>query len=68
MALYEVKKINLNGIRTVDNYDNAIKTAEVRTFESLDDVFAFCGGRLRRMTSGYCGIYGDIEYTAVRIK
>ena len=68
MALYEVKKINLNGIRTVDDYDNAIKTAEVRTFESLDDVFAFCGGRLRRMTSGYCGIYGDIEYTAVRIK
>ena len=68
MALYEVKKIDFNKIKNVDEYLDACKTAPITLCRSLEEVFAYCGANLHKGRFGYSGFFNNVEYTAVRIR
>jgi hypothetical protein len=68
MTEYRVKKINLNKIGSTEDYLNAVKNASIHYCNGLKEVQNYCGGKLHRVNYGYCGINGNIEYVAERIK
>ncbi len=67
MNTYRVKKINLDGVTTLDEYLEAEKKAAIVYCEGLDEVKKYCGVQLRRERAGYSGIVGNVEYHAERI-
>ena len=67
MNRYRVKKINLDKVKTADDYWNAVKNASIKYCNGLDEVRKYCGGKLHRGRYGYAGINGNIEYVAERV-
>ena len=65
MRTYQVKKINLKNIKTIGEYWDAVNKAPVHYCNGLEELRAYCGGRLHRQRAGYSGINGDIEYVAI---
>lgn len=63
---YRVKKIILKPNMNVDDYWNAVKESSVHYCYGLDELWAYCGGKLHRYRTGYSGINGNIEYVAER--
>ena len=59
---YRVKRITLKPNMTVDEYWSAVKRADVKYCEGMEEVRAYCGGKLHRQRNGYAGINGNIEY------
>lgn len=67
MNRYGVKAIDLNGIKTVDEYNEAVKKSVPYICNSLAEVWAYCGGRLHRTGCGYAGTDGNKDYIATKI-
>ena len=63
---YIVEKIDWSKIKTPEEYKKALQSCEKKICYGLEEVFAYCGGRLKRGRCGYGGFDGDIEYTAIR--
>ena len=68
MAMYAVKKVDMNNIKGIDEYIKACKEAPVKHCYGLNEVFAYCGRKLHKSRAGYSGFYDNVEYTAVRIR
>ena len=67
MTEYRVKRINLNGIKNIDDYNKAVFYAPIDYVKGLKALSEYCGGKLHRNRCGYSGINGDIEYVAERV-
>lgn len=67
MAQYIVKKIDLSNVKTVDEYQNAVKKATIQYCNNLKEVETYCGGKLHRQRAGYSGMCGNVEYIATKI-
>ncbi len=67
MNTYRVKKINLNGVTTLDEYLEAEKKAAIVFCHGLDEVKECCGTQLRRERAGYSGMVGNMEYIVERV-
>ena len=57
---YQVQKINWTD-------PEPIKNAEYKICFGLKEVFAYCGGKLKRSGWGYAGCSGNTGYVATRI-
>lgn len=68
MALYQVKKINLDCVHTVDEYQHAVNEAEIQYCNSLKEVEQFCGGKLVKQYAGYSGTKHGFEYVAIKVR
>lgn len=66
---YMVKKINLNHVKNVTEYWEAVNKATPVFCDGLEAVREYCEGRLHynRNGKGYSGINGNIEYVAMRV-
>lgn len=64
MTQYMVKKININGINSVDDYWKAVKNATIHYCNGLKELQEYCGGKLHKQRNGYSGTNGNIEYVA----
>lgn len=64
---YAVRRITLKPNMTMDEYWEAINNASIKYCNGLDEVWAYCGGKLHRQRHGYSGINGNIEYVAEKI-
>lgn len=67
MNTYRVKRINLDMVKTTDEYWEAVKRASVVYCTGVKELREYCGGRLHRSCGGYSGINGNIEYVAEKI-
>lgn len=67
MAQYRVKKIDISKAKNLDEYWKAVNNATVHYCNGLDELRAYCGGKLHRQRNGYAGINGNIEYVAERV-
>ena len=67
MTQYRVKKIDISKAKNVDEYWEAVRKATVHYCNGIDELRAYCGGKLHRQRNGYAGINGNIEYVAERI-
>lgn len=67
MNTYRVKRINLTGIKTPEEYWERVETAGVVYCVGIKALREYCGGKLHRERNGYAGINGDIEYVAEKI-
>lgn len=65
MKTYQVLKINMEYVRTVDDYEHAKNEASVHYINGLSNVFDFCGGKLHRERCGYSGRIGKHEFVAL---
>ena len=68
MNTYRVKKINLSKVANTTDYWEAVKEAHIHYCHGINELRAYCGGKLHRERCGYAGINGDIEYVAERIR
>lgn len=68
MAVYAVKKINLDKADTMEKYWELVKNASIKYCNGLDELRQYCGGKLHRERCGYAGIIGNIEYVAERVR
>lgn len=67
MNTYRVKRIDLTGIKTPEEYWSRVETAGIVYCVGVKALRAYCGGRLHRERCGYAGINGNIEYVAEKI-
>ena len=67
MVQYAVKRINLEKINSIDDYWDQVKNATVKYCNGMEELKAYCGGKLHRQRHGYAGINGNIEYIAERV-
>ena len=67
MTAYALYVIDHTEPLTLDEYSAKLTGAPDHYFNKLRDVFAFCGGKLRRGRLGYAGLKGNIEYVAFKI-
>lgn len=63
---YKVQRIDWNKVKTPEDYEKAIQNGEHKICYGLQEVFAYCGGKLKRSGWGYAGCYGNIGYIATR--
>lgn len=66
MTHYAVKRINLNNVKTTEDYWRAINNAPIHYCKGIAELREYCGGSLHRQRKGYSGINGSIEYVAER--
>ena len=64
---YEVKRIDWKKIITLEDYEKALRDGESTICYGLKEVFAYCGGKLKRERFGYNGMINTIEYIATRV-
>jgi len=64
---YRVKRITLKSNMTMDEYWKAVNNANIKYCNGLDEVRAYCCGKLHRQRNGYSGINGNVEYVAEKI-
>ena len=64
MVQYRVKRINLNNVKTMDDYWNAVKSATIKHCNGIAELQEYCGGKLHKHRNGYSGVIGNIEYVA----
>ncbi len=67
MSIYEVKKIDISGIKTVDDYTAALNSATPVRLSGLKAVQDFCGVMLRRERAGYSASSGKYEFVITRV-
>ena len=67
MNPYEVKKIDMSKVKTMDEYWAGVRSAPVHYCKGLKELREYCGGKLHRERHGYAGVNGSIEYVAVRV-
>jgi hypothetical protein len=66
MFNYYLKTIDLSGVKTDRDYRYAENAGKTRYFKRLQDVFEYCGCKLKRGRYGYSGIIGNTEYKAYK--
>ena len=66
MTKYMVRKIDLNKVKTHEEYWEEMKKSEIKYCDGLDEVTQYCGGKLKRERCGYSGIINNIQYVAER--
>ena len=67
MKTYKVKRIDLTGIKTPEEYWQRVENAGITYCVGIKALREYCGGRLRRERFGYAGINGNIEYVAEKL-
>ena len=66
MSIYEVKKIDMSDIKTVDDYTAALNSTTPVRLSGLKTVQDFCGVMLRRERAGYSASSGNFEFVISR--
>ena len=65
MNTYAVYKTDLNDYnKPIEEFSVVLPVAYI---EGLENVWKFCGGKLKRERCGYAGIIGRYEYSAIRV-
>lgn len=67
MTTYALYVIDHSTPIPLDEYNAKLTGKPDQYFDKLRDVFAFCGGKLRRGRLGYSGLKGNTEYIAFKI-
>lgn len=68
MTIYRVKRINLTKVKTLDDYWNAVKKANIQYCNGIKELREYCVGKLHKQRNGYSCINGNIEYVVEKVK
>lgn len=66
MTRYAIRKIDLNKIKTVDDYNLELQNANIKYCDGLKEVENYCEGRVHRQRGGYTSVNGNFEYIIER--
>lgn len=64
--IYRLRKVLLDCIGTVDEYNHMLNEAESMYFQTLREVKDYVGGKLHKQRSGYSGTDGKYDYVVER--
>lgn len=64
--IYRLRKVLLDCVRTVDEYNHALNEAEIIHFQTLKEVKENCGVKLHKQKNGYSGTDGKYDYIVER--
>ena len=63
---YRLRKILLDCVRTVDEYNHALNEAELMHFKTLKEAEEYVGDKLHKQKCGYGGTDGKYDYIVER--
>lgn len=66
--IYRLRKVLLDCVRTVDEYNHALNEAESMYFQKLKEAEEYVGGKLKKQRCGYGGTDGKYDYIVERVK
>lgn len=66
--IYRLRKVLLDCVRTVDEYNHALNEAESMYFQKLKEAEEYVGGKLKKQWCGYGGTDGKYDYIVERVK
>lgn len=64
--IYRLRKVLLDCVGTVDEYNHALNEAETMYFKTLREAEEYVGGKLQKQRCGYSSTDGKYDYIVER--